>query len=83
MNVLMDRTNDFTRSNLALFLHYSCDFSDTAEYRMSALNVKGESSAFASVIIKSKCTRLLECNCIFTVYDSIAAVPKNKDEMST
>ncbi|KAK3567501.1 hypothetical protein QTP86_019952 [Hemibagrus guttatus] len=30
----------------------NCDFSDTAEYRMSALNVKGESSAFASVIIK-------------------------------
>ncbi|XP_072544220.1 myomesin 1a (skelemin) isoform X1 [Salminus brasiliensis] len=29
-----------------------CDFSDTAEYRISALNVKGESSAFASVIIK-------------------------------
>ncbi|XP_049338419.1 myomesin 1a (skelemin) isoform X1 [Astyanax mexicanus] len=29
-----------------------CNFSDTAEYRISALNVKGESSAFASVIIK-------------------------------
>lgn len=32
----------------------SCNFSDTAEYRISALNVKGESSAFASVIIKSE-----------------------------
>uniref|UniRef100_A0A8B9LH12 Myomesin 1a (skelemin) n=1 Tax=Astyanax mexicanus TaxID=7994 RepID=A0A8B9LH12_ASTMX len=31
-----------------------CNFSDTAEYRISALNVKGESSAFASVIIKRK-----------------------------
>lgn len=32
----------------------SCNFSDTAEYRISALNVKGESSAFAPVIIKSE-----------------------------
>uniref|UniRef100_A0A4W4F294 Myomesin 1a (skelemin) n=1 Tax=Electrophorus electricus TaxID=8005 RepID=A0A4W4F294_ELEEL len=31
-----------------------CDFTDTAEYRISALNVKGEKSAFASVIIKSR-----------------------------
>ncbi|KAI7809716.1 myomesin 1a (skelemin) isoform X1 [Triplophysa rosa] len=30
----------------------NCNFNDTAEYRISALNVKGESSAFASVIIK-------------------------------
>uniref|UniRef100_A0AAR2JDR3 Myomesin 1a (skelemin) n=1 Tax=Pygocentrus nattereri TaxID=42514 RepID=A0AAR2JDR3_PYGNA len=30
-----------------------CDFSDTAEYRISALNVKGESSAFASIIVKT------------------------------
>ncbi|NP_001154812.1 myomesin 1a (skelemin) isoform X1 [Danio rerio] len=30
----------------------NCTFSDTAEYRISALNVKGESSAFAPVIIK-------------------------------
>uniref|UniRef100_A0A671MI29 M-protein, striated muscle-like n=1 Tax=Sinocyclocheilus anshuiensis TaxID=1608454 RepID=A0A671MI29_9TELE len=32
----------------------NCNFSDTAEYRISALNVKGESSAFAPVIIKSE-----------------------------
>uniref|UniRef100_A0A8C2CI01 Myomesin 1a (skelemin) n=1 Tax=Cyprinus carpio TaxID=7962 RepID=A0A8C2CI01_CYPCA len=31
----------------------NCNFSDTAEYRISALNVKGESSAFAPLIIKS------------------------------
>uniref|UniRef100_A0A671MLK5 M-protein, striated muscle-like n=1 Tax=Sinocyclocheilus anshuiensis TaxID=1608454 RepID=A0A671MLK5_9TELE len=31
----------------------NCNFSDTAEYRISALNVKGESSAFAPVIIKN------------------------------
>uniref|UniRef100_A0AAY4ACI2 Myomesin 1a (skelemin) n=1 Tax=Denticeps clupeoides TaxID=299321 RepID=A0AAY4ACI2_9TELE len=30
-----------------------CDFMDTAEYRASALNVKGESSSFASVVVKS------------------------------
>ncbi|XP_051554889.1 myomesin-2-like isoform X2 [Myxocyprinus asiaticus] len=30
----------------------NCDFSDTAEYRISALNMKGESSAFAPVIVK-------------------------------
>uniref|UniRef100_A0A8C2CNE7 Myomesin 1a (skelemin) n=1 Tax=Cyprinus carpio TaxID=7962 RepID=A0A8C2CNE7_CYPCA len=30
----------------------NCNFSDTAEYRISALNVKGESSAFAPLIIK-------------------------------
>ncbi|XP_076840855.1 myomesin 1a (skelemin) [Brachyhypopomus gauderio] len=29
-----------------------CDFTDTAEYRISALNVKGEKSALASLIIK-------------------------------
>uniref|UniRef100_A0AAY4ACR0 Uncharacterized protein n=1 Tax=Denticeps clupeoides TaxID=299321 RepID=A0AAY4ACR0_9TELE len=32
----------------------SCDFMDTAEYRASALNVKGESSSFASVVLKQK-----------------------------
>lgn len=32
----------------------SCNFSDTAEYQISALNVKGESSVFAHVIIKSE-----------------------------
>uniref|UniRef100_A0A672MUH4 M-protein, striated muscle-like n=1 Tax=Sinocyclocheilus grahami TaxID=75366 RepID=A0A672MUH4_SINGR len=38
----------------------NCSFSDTAGYRISALNVKGESSAFAPVIIKRRrctCTR--------------------------
>ncbi|XP_066537740.1 myomesin 1a (skelemin) [Hoplias malabaricus] len=30
----------------------NCDFSDTAEYRISALNVKGERSAFSPVIVK-------------------------------
>lgn len=37
-----------------ILLGCSCSFSDTAEYRISALNVKGESSAFAPVIIKSE-----------------------------
>uniref|UniRef100_A0AAR2K956 Myomesin 1a (skelemin) n=1 Tax=Pygocentrus nattereri TaxID=42514 RepID=A0AAR2K956_PYGNA len=38
-----------------------CDFSDTAEYRISALNVKGESSAFASIIVKSRLPMFAEC----------------------
>ncbi|KAF7669977.1 hypothetical protein LDENG_00105610 [Lucifuga dentata] len=29
-----------------------CDFDDTAQYRVSAMNAKGEQSAFASVIVK-------------------------------
>ncbi|XP_061661988.1 myomesin-1 isoform X7 [Syngnathoides biaculeatus] len=29
-----------------------CDFEDTAQYRVSAMNVKGEASAFASVVVK-------------------------------
>uniref|UniRef100_A0AAZ3NRU7 Myomesin 1a (skelemin) n=1 Tax=Oncorhynchus tshawytscha TaxID=74940 RepID=A0AAZ3NRU7_ONCTS len=31
----------------------SCDFLDTAQYRVSALNIKGESSSVATVVIKS------------------------------
>ncbi|ELW67713.1 Myomesin-1 [Tupaia chinensis] len=30
----------------------SCDFEDTAQYRASAMNVKGELSAYASVVVK-------------------------------
>ncbi|XP_031418958.1 myomesin 1a (skelemin) isoform X2 [Clupea harengus] len=30
----------------------SCDFNDTAEYRVSGLNIKGESSSFAHVVVK-------------------------------
>uniref|UniRef100_A0A9J8CBJ6 Myomesin 1 n=1 Tax=Cyprinus carpio carpio TaxID=630221 RepID=A0A9J8CBJ6_CYPCA len=31
-----------------------CDFDDTAQYRVSAMNSKGETSAFASVVVKKK-----------------------------
>uniref|UniRef100_A0A665WLT9 Myomesin-1 n=1 Tax=Echeneis naucrates TaxID=173247 RepID=A0A665WLT9_ECHNA len=31
-----------------------CDFDDTAQYHVSAMNSKGELSAFASVVVKSK-----------------------------
>uniref|UniRef100_A0A673GY73 Myomesin-1 n=1 Tax=Sinocyclocheilus rhinocerous TaxID=307959 RepID=A0A673GY73_9TELE len=31
-----------------------CDFDDTAQYRVSAMNSKGETSAFASVVVKSR-----------------------------
>ncbi|XP_038665115.1 myomesin-1 isoform X1 [Scyliorhinus canicula] len=30
----------------------NCDFDDTAQYRASAMNVKGELSAFASIVVK-------------------------------
>lgn len=33
---------------------FRCDFDDTAQYRVSAMNSKGELSAFASVVVKSK-----------------------------
>ncbi|CAI9602040.1 unnamed protein product [Staurois parvus] len=31
---------------------YNCDFEDTAQYHASAMNVKGENSAFASLVVK-------------------------------
>uniref|UniRef100_A0A8C2C8K7 Myomesin 1a (skelemin) n=1 Tax=Cyprinus carpio TaxID=7962 RepID=A0A8C2C8K7_CYPCA len=58
-NVLIDAKSHpekyFTESqyNMHSLEIKNCNFSDTAEYRISALNVKGESSAFASVIIKT------------------------------
>lgn len=33
---------------------FSCDFEDTAQYRASAMNAKGEFSAYASVVVKSR-----------------------------
>lgn len=50
-----------------------CDFDDTAQYRVSAMNSKGENSAFASVVVKSRSeinhpyrprTLNNDCNCI-------------------
>lgn len=32
----------------------SCDFLDTAQYHVSALNVKGEVSSVATVVVKSR-----------------------------
>uniref|UniRef100_A0A673L4B0 M-protein, striated muscle-like n=1 Tax=Sinocyclocheilus rhinocerous TaxID=307959 RepID=A0A673L4B0_9TELE len=58
-NVLIDAKSHpekyFTESqyNMHSLEIKNCNFSDTAEYRISALNVKGESSAFAPVIIKN------------------------------
>ncbi|XP_018408912.1 PREDICTED: myomesin-1 [Nanorana parkeri] len=31
---------------------YNCDFEDTAQYHASAMNVKGENSAYASLVVK-------------------------------
>lgn len=36
------------------FYHFRCDFDDTAQYRASAMNVKGEISAYASLVVKSR-----------------------------
>lgn len=33
---------------------FRCDFDDTAQYQVSAMNAKGELSAYASVVVKSK-----------------------------
>uniref|UniRef100_A0A8C0H1R0 Myomesin 1 n=1 Tax=Chelonoidis abingdonii TaxID=106734 RepID=A0A8C0H1R0_CHEAB len=37
-----------------LLHHFRCDFEDTAQYRASAMNVKGELSAYASLVVKSR-----------------------------
>uniref|UniRef100_A0A452V015 Myomesin 1 n=1 Tax=Ursus maritimus TaxID=29073 RepID=A0A452V015_URSMA len=42
----------------------ACDFEDTAQYRASAMNVKGELSAYASVVVKSRFAALV----LFKVY---------------
>lgn len=36
------------------FSSFRCDFEDTAQYRVSAMNTQGELSAIASVVVKSK-----------------------------
>lgn len=36
------------------FYNFRCDFDDTAQYRASAMNVKGEISAYASLVVKSR-----------------------------
>lgn len=33
---------------------FRCDFEDTAQYRVSAMNTQGEQSAIASVVVKSR-----------------------------
>lgn len=38
---------------------FRCDFEDTAQYRASAMNVKGELSAYASVVVKSRFSGLV------------------------
>lgn len=49
------------------FCHCRCDFDDTAQYRVSAMNSKGELSAFASVVVKSmsKMIFLLSSKCSY------------------
>lgn len=42
---------DFDHMTLSPF---RCDFDDTAQYRVSAMNSKGELSAFASIVVKRR-----------------------------
>lgn len=44
-----------------LILISSCDFLDTAQYCASALNVKGEASSVATIVVKSKLNCFLFC----------------------
>lgn len=37
-----------------MFSYFRCDFDDTAQYHISAMNAQGEESAFASVVVKSR-----------------------------
>lgn len=42
-----------------MLFSFRCDFDDTAQYRVSAMNAEGELSAFASVVVKSMFLNLL------------------------
>ncbi|TNN65811.1 M-protein, striated muscle [Liparis tanakae] len=44
---------DYTLHKFQLVSIARCDFDDTAQYRVSAMNSKGELSAFASVVVKN------------------------------
>lgn len=51
------------------FYHFRCDFDDTAQYRASAMNVKGEISAYASLVVKSRFAKnLLWFFCFFVLF---------------
>lgn len=36
------------------FCNFRCEFDDTAQYHASAMNVKGEVSVYASLVVKSR-----------------------------
>lgn len=36
------------------FYNFRCEFDDTAQYHASAMNVKGEVSVYASLVVKSR-----------------------------
>lgn len=50
---------------------FRCDFDDTAQYRVSAMNSKGELSAFASVIVKSTFHRVFHQTITFCLDHNI------------
>lgn len=54
-------------SHLRLFFS-SCGFTDTAQYSVSALNVKGEASYVATVVVKSKVpSHYSYSDCVFVI----------------
>ena len=57
-------TRSVTAPGTHPFCSFRCDFEDTAQYRASAMNAKGELSAYASVVVKSRFAGLVS----FTVY---------------
>lgn len=55
--------------NAHAFSSFRCEFEDTAQYRVSAMNSKGELSAFASVVVKSTSPPLFKqqsCNLVIS-----------------
>lgn len=45
---------DIMDTDHMILCSFRCDFDDTAQYSVSAMNSKGEQSAFASVVVKSR-----------------------------
>lgn len=52
--ILMPQNVYFMEIDQLVVSPFRCDFDDTAQYRVSAMNSQGELSAFASVVVKSR-----------------------------
>jgi hypothetical protein len=62
---------------------FRCDFEDTAQYRASAMNVKGELSAYASVVVKSRFSTFVLFKCIFKNFFPLLKVNQSTMEQFT